>query len=606
MTRWRAAAWPLAALAVILAGAGAPVVGGAREPVWLAGLVVCGGPLAWRTLRGVARGTFAADVVAALAIVAALVLGEPLAGLVVVVMQTGGEALERYAAGRAGDAVAALEAEAPQVAHRAMPEGWEDIPVDAVAVGDRLLVRPGELIPVDAVVVRGSAAVDARRLTGEPMPVRVHPGDVVRSGAVNGNAPLEVAATAVAGASLYARIVQSAREAQASKAPLQRLADRAAVWFTPVTLVVCAVAWAASGDPLRVLAVLVVATPCPLLLAPPVAFIGGIDRAARRQVVVRTAAAIERLDRVRVAVFDKTGTLTTGVPQVVAVVPAPGHDATAVLALAAAVEDRVSHPLARSVVAEAVARGVPVRHAGEVGEVPGRGARGRVDGRQVVVGSPAFVTAEVPAAAGGIAALVPAGPGLVAVVAVDGVAAARIVFADALRPGLPSFLSRLAALGVTRSVLLSGDRAANVAAVAAAVGIPEARGDLLPDAKVAAVRAIEATGTPAMMVGDGHNDAPAMAAATVGVALAAHGGGITAEAADVVLLGDDVTRVADAVAIARRTMRIARQSVTVGLALSAGAMVVAAAGAIPPTVGALVQEAIDIAVVVNALRAARD
>ncbi len=596
---------PLLALATLGAGAALRALAfvSAAEVVWLAGLVVTGAPLVARAARGVMARAFAADLVASLAIVGAVLLREPVAGLVIVLMQAGGEALERYAAGRASDAVRELEAAAPRLAQRVAEDGSTvEIPAADVAVGDRLLVRPGELVPCDGEVVDGRSDVDVSRLTGEPVPIEASAGTRLLSGSVNGASPLVVRATAVADESQYERIVQLVRAAESSKSPLQRLADRYATWFTPVTLAACALAYLVSRDATRVLAVLVVATPCPLLLATPVAIVGGIGRAARRGIIVRSGGALEQLATVTVAVFDKTGTLTIGHPRVRAVhaVDSVGEDE--LLRLAASLEHGSSHPLARTMVDAARERGLQLTDAMEVMESPGRGVRGLVDGRRVVVGARTLIDETTRGAR--TLQDVDADPALRAYVAIDERLAGVIEYADALRPGLSPFFGALARLGVRRTLLLSGDRSANALAVARSVGIAEARGDLLATEKADAVKALTASGERVLMVGDGTNDAPALAEAAVGVALAGQGGGgISAEAADVVLLADDVTRVADAIRIARRTLRVARQSIGVGLGLSALAMLVSASGRIAPTTGALLQEAIDVAVILNSLRA---
>ncbi len=564
--------------------------------------MLTGAPVVWRTARGMLAARFAADLVAALAILTALLLRDPLPGLIVVLMQTGGEALERYAQGRASDAVRELEAAAPRLAHRLGAAGVEDVPAEAVAVGERLLVRPGELIPCDALVLEGHSHVDASRLTGEPVPMSTSAGARLMSGSHNLEGPLTVQALALARESQYARIVELVRTAQASKGPLQRVADRYATWFTPLTLVVCAAAWLLSGDAIRVLAVLVVATPCPLILATPVAVVGGINRAARRQIVFRHGTALEQVGGVTVAVFDKTGTLTIGRPRVGNVIPVPPWDAREVLRLAGAVEHGSGHLLARTVVEAAEAESRPLAHARNVVESAGQGVSGEVGGRTVAVGSWSYVTDRHPAARVDFIG-VGDGGGLRAYVAVEGRGAGIVEFADQTRPGLVDFFRRLRALGVRRTLLLSGDAQRNADAVARAVGIDEALGDLLPEEKVAAVRGLMKRGERVLMVGDGTNDAPALSSATVGIALASGGGGITAEAADAVILADDPTRIAEAITISRRTMRIARQSIWVGLGLSAVAMAFAAAGAIPPTIGALLQEVIDVATILNALRA---
>ena len=603
-----AAGLPAAALLFLLTGLALHVGAGPSHSraVWTAGLVLTGAPVVWRTLRGMASGRFAADLVAMLAIVTAVLLREPLPGLIVVLMQTGGEALERYAEGRASRAVRELEAAAPRLAHRLTAGGVEDVAAEAVAVGERLLVRPGEMVPCDGVVLEGRSHVDVSRISGEPIPVTASPGLALRSGSLNLDGPLTMRATALARESQYARIVELVRTAQASKSPLQRLADRYAVWFTPVTLVVCAAAWLYSGDPSRVLAVLVVATPCPLILATPVAIIGGISRAARHGIVFRHGTALEQLGGVRVAVFDKTGTLTIGRPEVARVIAGTGISESELLRLAAGVEQGSGHLLARVVVDEARRRDIVPAAATGVTEAPGQGVAGMVDGRRVTVGGWSYVLEQAPGAESWLLELRAqgAGAGLRSWVAVEGRGAGMIEYADRVRPELDGFFSRLRALGIRRTVLLSGDDQASVDAVAAAVGIAEAHGDLLPEAKVAHVRRLVKAGERVLMVGDGTNDAPALSSATVGVALASGGGGITAEAADAVILTDDPTRVAEAIAISRRTLRLARESIWVGLGLSGAAMVAAGLGYIPPAAGALLQEAIDVAVILNALRAA--
>ena len=597
---------PAGALLFIIVGLALRVSGtpGSRL-VWMAGLVVTGAPVVWRTLRGLLRGSFAADLVAMLAIAGALLLGEPLAGLIVVLMQTGGEALERYAEGRASEAVRELVALAPRVAHRITPAGIEDVAAEAVTAGDRLLLRPGELLACDAEVEEGRSHVDTSRITGEPVPVRADVGVRIPSGSLALDGPLTVRALATAEESQYARIVELVRTAQASKAPLQRLADRYAVWFTPLTLLVCGIAYVISGDPVRVLAVLVVATPCPLILAAPVAVIGGINRAARRGIIFRHGTALEQLGQVTVALFDKTGTLTIGRPRVSRVVAAPPFSVEELLRLAAAVERGSGHLLARTLVEDAETRGIPAVPAQHVSEAPGQGVRGTVDGREVAVGSRSFVAGDRPGPGGTFRAVLgPDDPAeLRAFVSVDGAAAGVVEYADRPRPGVAEFVGQLRELGLRRMVLLSGDDQANTDAVARSVGIAEAHGDLLPEGKVAFVQRLTLSGEKVLMMGDGTNDAPALSSATVGIALASGGGGVTAEAADAVILTDDPSRVAAAIRISRRTMRIARQSIWVGLGLSGLGMAAASAGWLAPIPGALLQEGIDVAVILNALRA---
>jgi heavy metal translocating P-type ATPase len=600
---------PSATLGLIVAGATAVAAGapGVAATIWLAGLVVTGMPVIAQTVRAAMQGRFATDIVAMLAIVTAVILREPLAGLVIVLMQTGGEALEQYAQGRASAAVRELEAAAPRIAHRVVGFRVDDVPVAGVAVGDVVLVRPGELVPTDGVVIDGSSDLDTSQLTGEVTPLVAAPGVNVLSGMANLSGMFHMRTTALAAQSQYARIVELVRTAQASKAPLQRLADRWAVWFTPFTLVVGVATFAVTHDWTRVLAVLVVATPCPLILAVPVAIIGGVNRQARRRVIVRHGGALERLSEVTTAVFDKTGTLTVGRPRVARIAPRGAYDADVLLARIAAVERGSGHLLAR-VLTEYAERELGVTRiprATDHHEVAGRGVVATVDGHDVFVGSRSYVLAHGRLSAEQLTGIDADDGGLRSYVAIDGVLAGVIEYADELRPRIADVLRRLHAVGVNKLVLLSGDHTPAVKAVAAKLGIDDARGDLLPQDKSAAVTQLRHAGEVVAMIGDGTNDAPALSAADVGIALAAHGGGITAEAADVIVLADDLERVPEAIEISKRTMRIARQSVGVGIGLSAVAMMFAAYGLIAPTVGALLQEAIDVAVIVNALRAAR-
>ena len=572
---------------------GAPAVG---QWVFLAALVAGGAPLVAKTLFGMLRGRFAADIVAMLAIVTALVLGQYFAGVVIVLMQSGGEALEAYAMGRASQALDALLARAPKVGHRIRGDQIEEISVDQIQVGDRLLVRPGDLIPVDGTVTEGTSAVDQSALTGEPLPIRAVQGTTLMSGSMNLDGAIRLRALRPASQSQYQQIVLLVERARREKPPIQRLADRFAVWFTPVTLVMCAVAWFITGNPTTMLAVLVVATPCPLILATPVAVIAGISRAADLGVIVKTGAAIEQLGQARVVVFDKTGTLTLGHPTVQRVVAENGMPADELLRLAGAVEQLSSHHLGKAVGDAGRQRlgGLPA--ATEFQETPGLGVAGDVEGHAVAVGSASFLTERgVP---------VPDSPAdrTTAFVSVDGRLAGTIEFADRLRHQVPSLMQRLAVLGVTETVMLTGDQESSAAVIAAQAGIRTVRANLLAADKVAAVTELKRRYGTVVMVGDGTNDAPALAAATVGIAMGAHGTAISAEAADVVLLVDDIARVADAMAVSRRMRQIALQSIGVGLGVSFVLMVIASFGVITPAAGAVMQEALDAAVILNALR----
>jgi len=566
------------------------------DEIFLATLLVGGAPLVLQTLRGMLHGRFAADIVAMLAIGTAFVLGQYFAGAVIVLMQSGGEALEAYAMRRASQSLEALLARAPKIAHRLRGTDVDDIPVEAVLVGDHLVVRPGDLVPVDADVVEGTSTVDQSALTGEPLPLRAVAGTSLLSGSVNLEGALRVRARRPSAQSQYQQIVRLVESARQEKPPMQRLADRFAVWFTPLTLVMCGVAYLLTGSATSVLAVLVVATPCPLILAVPVAVIAGISRAADIGVIVKHGRAIEQLGLARAVVFDKTGTLTLGHPSVAHVDVLDRLAAPELLRLAAAVEQLSSHHLGRAVVEAGRARFPSLPPVTEFEEMPGRGVSGRVDGRLVSVGSPRYLRdAGVPVVDG-------SGDGTAAYVAIDGQVAGTIEFADRIRHQVPALLQRLTVLGVTETVMLTGDREAPAQVIAAQAGIRTVRANLMPADKVAAVRELTQRYGTVLMVGDGINDAPALAAASVGVAMGAHGTAVSAEAADVVLLVDDIARVGDAMAISRRMRRIALQSIGIGLGVSFALMVIASFGYITPAAGAVMQEALDAAVILNALR----
>lgn len=568
------------------------------DAVFLVTVLAGGIPLVLKTVTGMFRGRFAADIVATLAIVTAIILGQYFAGVVIVLMQSGGEALEAYAMRRASSSLEALMARAPKVAHRMRGAEVEDIPVETVLVRDELLVRPGDLVPVDAEVIDGTSSVDQSALTGEPLPLRAVAGTHLLSGSVNLDGALRVRALRASAQSQYQQIVLLVEQARREKPPIQRLADRFAVWFTPVTLLMCGIAFLVTGTTTSILAVLVVATPCPLILATPVAVIAGISRAADLGVIVKHGRAIEQLGRAQAVVFDKTGTLTLGQPTVAHIEGLNGMAAPEVLRLAAAVEQLSSHHLGHAVVdaSRDRASGRPLPPVTGFRESPGRGVSGVVEGRRVEIGSLRHLR-DV-----GISPPEHAGDGTTAHVAVDGRIVGAIHFADRLRHQVPALMQHLAVLGVRETVMLTGDREAPAEAIAAQAGIRTVRANLLPADKVAAVRELAKRHGNVLMVGDGINDAPALAAATVGVAMGAHGTAVSAEAADVVLLVDDIARLGDAMAISRRMRQIALQSIGVGLGVSFALMVVASLGHITPAAGAVMQEALDAAVILNALR----
>ena len=567
--------------------------------VWLATLIGGGTPLVWRTLRGMVQGKFASDVVAMLAIITAVVMDQAFAGVIIVLMQAGGEALESYSLGRASSSLDQLLARAPRMAHRKTGGELAEVEVVSVHPGEILVVRPGDLIPVDGTLLSTQADVDESALTGEPISRGKDLGDALLSGSVNTGGAFEMRADKVSADSQYSKIVQLVRQAQDEKPPLQRLADRYAVWFTPLTLVMCGIGWWVTGEARTILSVLVVATPCPLILAVPVAVISAINRAAGRGIIVKGGTALEQIADAQAFVFDKTGTLTLGTPVVEAVIPFDGLTPGEILHAAGSVEQLSSHLLGRTLAAAAQAGG-PLTLPTGFQEVAGRGVEADVDGQHVLVGSPRFLKERIgsagPAQNGAAGALE-------AYVAVGGKASGVIRLNDGLRPGVDTMLLRLKEMGVRHTVMLTGDNAANGTAIGAKIGLDEVKANLLPEDKVKALQELKARYEPIVMVGDGINDAPALATATVGVAMGAHGTGISAEAAGIVLLVDDVTKVADAMEIGKRMVRIAKQSIGVGLGLSFACMVAAVFGKIPPVTGALLQEVIDVAVILNALRA---
>ena len=549
------------------------------------------------------HGQVGLDIVALLSMAGALALNEPLAGVVVALMYSGGQFLEGYAARRARREMTALLERAPKFALRYADGDLRQVPIAALVPGDRVLVRRGEVVPADGAIAEGSDAVlDQSALTGEPLPVRLTSGADAMSGATNAGEAFDLIVGRLAAESTYAGIVRLVEEAAHSRAPMARLADRFAIAFLVATLAIAGVAWFASGDPVRWLAVMVVATPCPLILAVPVAIIAGVSRAARIGVLIKGGGALEVLAGVTTLIIDKTGTLTHGQALLSAIHPLAGFSEDEVLRLAASLDQASNHVVASALVAAARARGLTLTPPCDVHEAPGSGLEGTVDGRRVTVGGLAYVRER---SRDGLVLgdLRPEREGEIAVaVAVDEVLAGLIVLADRIRDDVPRALAGFRANGVTRIVLASGDVRAVTEAVAARLGIDQALSEMTPERKLLAVAHERGSGV-VMMVGDGVNDAPALAAADIGVAIGARGAAASSEAADAVLLVDRLDRIAEAMAIARRSRVIALQSVIAGIGLSVAAMVVAAFGYLPPVEGALVQEVIDVAVILNALRA---
>lgn len=601
---------PFLAIAGLIVGASLTYLfhqSGLGRWVWLGTLVVGGLPLVYQTVRRIFRGEFASDIIAMLAIVGALALDQAFAGVIIVLMQSSGEAMDSYAFHRASASLRQLLKRAPRRARRRSGDVVDDIPVDQVAVGDRLVVLTGDMLPVDGEVSSSEALIDESAVTGEPLPHRRPAGDHVLSGSINVGPPFDLRADRRSGESTYSRIVELVRTAQARKPPLQRLADRFAVWFTPLALAVAAAGWALTQTPVTALAVLVVATPCPLIIATPIAVIGAVNRAAEMGLVVKSGGAIEEIGRARVVAFDKTGTLTAGRPEVqeVAVLDSAWSRAE-VLRVAAALEQLSSHPLAAATVREARKAAVTLPTPRDVVETGGAGIEGVVDGHRVFVGSSTLIRRrwgrDLRPEGNRLPARREVEGWLVAFVMVDGSPVGAILYADPIRPGVPAMVDRLQALGVQHVVLLSGDSSANAATIARAAHISEFSGDLLPEGKVERIREYRERVGSTVMVGDGINDAAALASASVGIAMGARGVGISVEAADIVLLVDDVTRVPDGIALGQRMVAVARQGIYFGLGASVVLMIIAAGGFVLPAVGALLQEVIDVLVILNALR----
>ncbi|MEO6866492.1 MAG: heavy metal translocating P-type ATPase [Gaiellales bacterium] len=572
-----------------------------KNLVWAAADILVLLPLSWGVLRALRAGQFGVDIIALLAIVGALATGEYLAGAVIALMLSGGNALEEYAEGRAGRELKLLVTRAPRHARVRRGTSTVEIAATDVQIGDVLVVRQGELVAADGYVVEGAALVDQATLTGEPLPVNIDAGATVMSGSANVGEPFELMTLRPASESMYATIVRLVEQAIERKAPMVRMADRYSVLFLIVTLVLTAAAWIVSGDPVRAVAVLVIATPCPLILAPPVALVAGTSRAARRGVIVKGSATIEALSAAGSVLLDKTGTLTLGTPSVQRVVTADGQDENELLRLAGSVEQLSMHTLARAITEAATARVGALALPQDAREQPGHGIAGTVDDAHVHVGSRSFLEAA--------GVRVPEGDAedgmALAHVARDGEWIGRIELADTLRDDAKALVSMLKQVGISRVVMATGDHADAARAVAEQLGIEELHADCTPDEKLQLIETLrrEGGGHGVIMVGDGINDAPALAAADVGFAMGSAGASAASEAAEAVVISERVTAVAEAISIGRRSTSIARQSVVVGMGLSMIGMVVAAAGYLPPVYGALGQEVIDLAVIFNAMRA---
>ena len=599
---------PLFALTGLIAGAWLRFGFGERDWsqwIWLATLVIGGLPIVYETLKGMFHGKFASDIVAMLAIVTAILTGQVFAGAVVVLMQSGGEAIEAYGLRRASFSLAELLKRAPRIARRKRGGVLEEIFVAQVERNDLLIVRPGDLIPVDGTIVEGSTEIDESAITGEPMGRTKTVGDSVLSGSVNGSSVVTMRADLLSQDSQYAKIVKMVKKAQEEKAPIQRLADRYAIYFTPMTLVMAAIGFLLTHQMTTVLAVLVVATPCPLILATPLAVLCGINRAADSGIIVKGGAAIEQIASTQVALFDKTGTITFGTPAIDKIVPLTEMDEERLLYYMGAIEQFSSHSIAKAVVAKALERFKTLPLPSGFKEIPGRGVEGEVDGEKYFIGSQEFIE-ETVGKEGNHRAVIDryySGGQRLLFLAKDHTCLGFILLTDHIRPEARQLMEQLGLLGVQEIVMLTGDGKKNAELIANQAGIHLVEADLMPEQKVEKVAHYRALFPYVMMVGDGINDAPALASATVGIAMGAHGTAISAESADIVLLVDDLSKVSEAIVIGKRMLYIAKESILIGMGLSFILMVIALFGWIAPPIGAMLQEVIDVAVILNALRA---
>jgi heavy metal translocating P-type ATPase len=625
---------PFATILLLLLSLGLWLAGWREVAQWpLVVIIVYGGvQVTWDLVKQLRARELGVDLIAALAILGSLLLQEYLAGAIIVLMLSGGEALEAFALRRARTSLSALADRAPRIAHLLSGDALEDISADAVEAGMRLVVKPGELIPVDGLVLVGSSSVSEADLTGEPLPVPKEPGTQIMSGSVNLDGVLQIQAMHRAAESQYARILRLMQDAQEQRAPIHRLADRYSVGFTAVALVLAGLAWLLSGDSVYALAVLVVATPCPLILATPIAIMSGINTAAKSGIILKNGAAIEQLGEATVAVFDKTGTLTMGVPQLKTIIQAeedaPGGER--LLQLSASIEQYSSHILARAIVEAAQAQNFPLLAASDVSETFGKGIKGIVQQEQRAGSyndSHAADTREdaagcVPVAVGNrtfmrhLALSIPerllaereacvARGEIGSFLAIDGRVVGLLILADLPRPELERLAPDLKRAGIQETILLTGDSSVVAERVGRLARMDRVVANCLPEDKVQTIRALVADRHRVLMVGDGINDAPALASASVGIAVGSGGLTAAASAADGVLLSSDVLRLVDVVRLGRWVLHVARQGIWVGMGLSGIAMVFAAFGYIDPAVGAILQEGIDVIVILNALRAGR-
>lgn len=556
-------------------------------------------PLIWGMIQDIRHGTYGVDILAATAIITSVVLGEYWAGMIIVLMLTGGEALEDYAENRAKTELSALLEQAPKKAHLLRGRKVIDVSVKSIKVNDKLLIKPGEVVPVDAVILEGESSFDESSLTGEPLPVDKKVDEQLLSGSVNVEGSVTVKALHTAADSQYEQIIKLVKAAASSQAPFVRLADRYAIPFTIVSFIIAGGAWAMSGDSLRFLQVLVVATPCPLILGAPIALISGISRAARNGIIIKNGGALEQLAAVKTVAFDKTGTLTEGRPSVNRVVAFGKHKKSDVLSYAAALEQHSNHILAKAVIEEAAAKKISLPKTRNVKEVTGNGLTGEVNKKSVTTGKISFIKERgftMPKAFKQAEF-----KDTTSLVVVDGEVVGAIEFTDALRPQSKGMLQKIKELGIKNTLMVTGDNKAAAKTVAKKLGITNIQADSLPADKLLAIESVK--DRPVAFVGDGVNDAPVLTASDVGIALGARGSTAASETADVVIMLDDISKVSQSLDIAQNTLKIAKQSILIGIFISIGLMLVYSTGRFSATSGAAIQELVDITVIVYALRA---
>ncbi len=577
-----------------------------RDGILLVTLVVGSIPLVIDIGESLMRKHFGVDLIAIVAIGASLIFGQYLAGTVIVLMLSGGEALEAFALRRARRELTHLIANAPTKAHKEENGKIIDIPIESVAIGTVVIVKAGETIPVDGHVIEGTAMVDESMLTGESVPVRKSVASTVMSGSVSKDSVLKIEASHDSSQSKYQQIIRLVRDAELKKAPFVRLADRYSVWFTAITFILAVGAWIISGDPIRSLAVLVVATPCPLILATPIAFASGISRAAKRGIIVKDGGVLEKLGEARSLIFDKTGTLTFGTPTIVSV-KGYGMDDATVFEYAAALDQLSTHILARALVTEATKKNLPLPYPKKFEEIIGEGVRGEIAGTLYTFGRLAFLESQgmIVSAEAKADHETAQMDGQMTVFLGDGKnVTGGIYFADTIRQNVPELFTGLESLGIERVLMVTGDKRSAALRIAREAGISDdnVKAESLPEEKVAIVLELRKTLAPVVMVGDGVNDAPAIAAADVGIAMGGHGNTASSEASDIVILIDKVERVGEALFLGHRVLHIAKQSIFIGIGLSIGLMIISAMGFIQPVFGALLQEIVDVVVILNALR----